>query len=74
MTWFAEGSTPFVNFCKLLVAHGQKETLFYTLSNLLTLIVYFICNVFLYQYMIFWKMQDMCLYRYESFWILYEEK
>jgi hypothetical protein len=72
LTWFTEGSTPFVNFCKLLVAQHKKETLFYTLSNLLTLMVYFVCNVFLYQYMMFWKMQDMCLYRFQSFWILYE--
>ena len=74
LTWFTEGSTLFVNFCKLLIAHHMKETLFFTLSKLLTLIVYFICNVFLYQYMIFWKMQDMCLYRFDSFWILYDEK
>ena len=37
------------------------------------ILTFFVSKVFLYNYMVFWKMQDMCMYRFESFWVLYSE-
>lgn len=71
LTWFTEISTIFVNFGKILHKHDMSDTPIYNYNGAAQIFVFFVCKVFFYNYMVFWKMQDMCMYRFESFWVLY---
>jgi len=73
LTWFTEGATFLVSIGKILAAHDLVDTPIYNYCGGALIFVFFACRVFLYNYMIFWKMQDMCLYRFESFWVLYPQ-
>jgi len=73
LTFFSEISTVFVNISKIYNIHNESQTKKYNRNGALTILVFFVTKVFLYNYMIFWKMQDMCMYRFESFWVLYPE-
>jgi hypothetical protein len=70
---FSEISTVFVNISKILHTHDCSESKTYNYNGAVMILVFFVSKVFLYNYMIFWKMQDMCMYRFESFWVLYPE-
>ena len=73
LTFFSEISTVFVNISKIQNVHAQSESWNYKKNGAVMILVYFVSNIFLYNYMVFWKMQDMCMYRFESFWMLYPE-
>lgn len=73
LTFFSEISTVFVNISKIYNIHNESQTKKYNRNGALTILVFFVTKVFLYNYMILWKMQDMCMYRFESFWVLYPE-
>lgn len=70
LTNFAEGA----NYC--LAAHHvmiyhQQNGLMRTLNGLSSLLNFFVFRMLFFNYMIFWKMQDFCLYRYYTFWHQY---
>ena len=73
MTWFTEGSTPFINFNSLMKFHDQKGFL-RTLNGFYMVFSFFVFRMMFYNYIIFWKMQDFCLYRYYTFWHQYPKE
>ena len=68
LTWITEGSTPFVNLRWLLVQHKLGDSTLYLLNGAMMAWSFFWFRIFFYNYIIFWKMQDYVMYRYESFW------
>ena len=68
LTWITEGSTPFVNLRQILAWHNMQDTTLYLMNGFMMTWSFFWFRVFFYNYMIFWKLQDYVMYRYESFW------
>jgi uncharacterized membrane protein len=72
LTTFTEISTVFVNFRTILVYHHADDNIVYAINGLMMTFSFFIVRVLFYYYIIFWKMQDMVMYRFESFWATYD--
>ena len=64
LSFFTEGSTLFVNARAIMATHKLTSTVPYFINGVLMVIAFFFMRVIFYHYMIFWKMQDLCMYRY----------
>lgn len=71
LSLFSEIGTMLVNISKILNLLDLQNSKTYNLFGTILICVFYLSNVFLYSYFIFWKMQDMCMYRYAHFWVLY---
>ena len=74
LTAFTEISTIFVNFRTILVYHHATDNIVYAVNGLMMTFSFFFVRVLFYYYIIFWKMQDMVMYRFESFWATYDKE
>jgi len=73
LTFIVETTTLFVNFRFVLCLHKQEGTKLYAINGLLMTIAFFIFRVWYYYYIVFWKCQDLMMYKYAAFWATYPE-
>lgn len=71
LSFIAEVSTLFVNFRFVLCLHKQEGTKLYAINGILMTIAFFFFRVWYFYYMIFWKCQDLMMYKYAAFWATY---
>lgn len=68
VSFIVEASTPFVSLRAILAEHKREDTLLYKINAVMMTFSFFIFRVCFYYYMVFWKCQDLLMYRHVSFW------